>query len=628
MLIQSSLMLAVLLMLRPLLKRKLSPRMLYALWFLPALRMTLPFEFPSLLSVPGSAVNSYMTQAHAALNTPLNPSRLAMSIAPSASDPMQTAALPVSGSVTPAQILLFIYFTGVAIVLLCILISNFRFARRIRKGLIKIQIDAPLPVYLSSGIDSPCLWGILRPRILLTSQCMQNPTLAHVALYHELAHYRQKDPFWNLWRSLLLCAYWFNPLVWVAAKLSRRDSEKACDQRVLRNTSARARQTYGLALLQLSCPERLILVTGSGISSSRQALKERIQLISRGGSLKGGRAVFCLALVLLIGLTICTSGLKFGIPVSAQAESEVQPSALPSEEASEVQAAPVPTEDSPAVIGGADGPTSIYISSDTMPLSLIESMAPWTEFQDMEDSALQETLNKLGDIKDSYIFTGRVSKDGQYGYILGFLKAQESPLKGLSVAIDESENGQIIYLRSQSEYSGEESVQSEPETQYTLTDLGLINYDIDNPQLLYIEPQGYSATMWPVFERLLSGDVAYLEDAQSRGVTPLCPPEPYIEVSKLQDGVYYEEYIPLTEAEVQSAAASSSTYQPQDGTDDYTIRVVAPDLASTEDGSVPESIYQIAARRCNLHATQSHGTSSARHEGRNNSHSHGRGGHE
>jgi beta-lactamase regulating signal transducer with metallopeptidase domain len=77
-------------------------------------------------------------------------------------------------------------------------------------------------------------WGTLRPTILL-------PTCAHnwseervrVVLHHELAHIRRGDWIVTLAATVLRSIYWFNPLLWIACRRLRLESERACDDLVL-----------------------------------------------------------------------------------------------------------------------------------------------------------------------------------------------------------------------------------------------------------------------------------------------------------------------------------------------------------------------------------------------------------
>ncbi len=58
--------------------------------------------------------------------------------------------------------------------------------------------------------------------------------LRHV-LTHEFTHYRHGDHLWSMLRCLALAVHWWNPLVWLAAELSRRDAELACDEGALKS---------------------------------------------------------------------------------------------------------------------------------------------------------------------------------------------------------------------------------------------------------------------------------------------------------------------------------------------------------------------------------------------------------
>ena len=68
-------------------------------------------------------------------------------------------------------------------------------------------------------------------------------------LAHEQAHLRRLDNLWKLAGYLLVCVYWFHPLVWVAYSLFCRDIELACDESVIKEYDAHGRRMYSEALL-------------------------------------------------------------------------------------------------------------------------------------------------------------------------------------------------------------------------------------------------------------------------------------------------------------------------------------------------------------------------------------------
>jgi TonB family protein len=107
--------------------------------------------------------------------------------------------------------------------------------------------------------DAPALlatWGILRPRVLLPVQAQEWPEdRIHVVLCHELAHVRRHDWSVQIAAEGLRTLLWFNPLVWIACRRLRRESEQACDDAVLeRGVAARA---YAAHLLELARKFRL-----------------------------------------------------------------------------------------------------------------------------------------------------------------------------------------------------------------------------------------------------------------------------------------------------------------------------------------------------------------------------------
>jgi beta-lactamase regulating signal transducer with metallopeptidase domain len=76
--------------------------------------------------------------------------------------------------------------------------------------------------------------GMVRPKIVLPAGSESwTDARRRVVLTHELAHIRRGDWAMHIVAEMLRAAYWFHPLVWLACRRLRQESEYACDDAVL-----------------------------------------------------------------------------------------------------------------------------------------------------------------------------------------------------------------------------------------------------------------------------------------------------------------------------------------------------------------------------------------------------------
>ena len=309
-LISSTVLILALAALRFLLRGKIDPRLQYALWLLAALRLLLPV---SLVKSPVSVMNA-VPDVPAAVQQLTAPENRRAPQTDNTHAPAQTVSEPGAAPVkaqtqlTGSTILKLVWLTGAAALALVMLTQNLLFLRKLKKLRQPFACpESPVPVWVASGLPSPCLAGLFRPEIYLTPEAAQNPDTRQFVLRHELAHFYAKDQLWSLLRLLCQCLYWFDPFVWLAAALSRRDCELACDERVLKNLDPGRRADYGRALLGLVAPKRArgqLLSCATTMQLGKKSLKERITLIAKKPKMAAYTLVFVLVLSLV--LTACT----------------------------------------------------------------------------------------------------------------------------------------------------------------------------------------------------------------------------------------------------------------------------------------------------------------------------------
>ena len=323
-LISSTVLILALAALRFLLRGKINPRLQSALWLLAALRLLLPV---SLVKSPVSVMNA-VPDVPAAVQRLTAPEDRRAPQTDNTQSPVQTASetetAPTEAQMqlTGSTILKLVWLTGAAALALVMLAQNLLFLRKLKKLRQPFACpESPVPVWVASGLPSPCLAGLFRPEIYLTPEAAQNPDTRQFVLRHELAHFYAKDQLWSLLRLICQCLYWFDPFVWLAAALSRRDCELACDERVLKNLDPGSRADYGRALLGLVAPKRArgqLLSCATTMQLGKKSLKERITLIAKKPKMAAYTLVFVLVLSLV--LTACTF-----TSASVQPEPEPQP---------------------------------------------------------------------------------------------------------------------------------------------------------------------------------------------------------------------------------------------------------------------------------------------------------------
>ena len=304
-LIASSILIVMIAVLRPLLRGRVDPRVQYALWLAVVLRLLVPVNFVdsaySALALLGRGsepariveavgqtsipVQSYDSARAEVLEeyrrqgveeAALTPGDL-MAIDSQARELMRGPTL----AELAAKYARPVWLGGAAVAAAWFLLVNLRLRRRLRDAQ-PVEADCPLPVYVSGALSSPCLCGTARPAVYVTPAALENPDRLRHVLAHEATHYRHRDHWWALARCLCLCVYWFDPLVWWAAALSRQDCELACDEGAIRALGEGERIPYGRTLVGMIAAGRTpLLQTATTMSGGKRRVKERITLIAR-----------------------------------------------------------------------------------------------------------------------------------------------------------------------------------------------------------------------------------------------------------------------------------------------------------------------------------------------------------
>lgn len=432
-LLTSSVLILALLALRRLFRRTISRRMQYVLWALVLVRLLVPLNVGTLAHNVLSAAEPVQAAVEKRLETPIlytqdgterRPAQLADGNAPQGesqsppADAAQSAPADEYSIVTPtyravalSEALTYVWYAGMLIVGAWFLFTNLRFARALRKARTPYSVEGcRYPVYLVPALPSPCLFGVLRPAIYLNNAATASPETLRFVLAHEQTHARHLDPLWSLLRGLCLTVYWFDPLVWLAAVLSREDCELACDEGTLRALGADERTAYGKALLSLvpvcAKPQNPLL-GATTMTSGKRSLKERITRIAENRQAKAAAVFAAVALAALVCAVSFT-----GAPDT------------PPEVTQEWYDAGFSTEDAQACLkfldwaAGFDGDNATGASWMADGEASLNALEPQAEFARVVRSIRMEELSPFTDSDEKTLYTLGFN-DGRANYGFG-----------------------------------------------------------------------------------------------------------------------------------------------------------------------------------------------------------------
>ena len=323
-----TLLILLLLAVKPLVKNRLSRQWQYYIWLVGILRLLLPVGPPASLLGKTYRVLDWLPGQAAAQQEPAAP--------PLALAPAEGAASPQAsgGEDAPAQSqaarpetapgvrsgwlvshLWMVWLAGALGMLLYKITAYQIFMRHLAaeaapvsrlellNGLSlaaqKAGVRQPVELYSHPLAGSPMLVGLLRPRIILPNVVVSQEDFYYIAL-HEMTHCKRCDMLYKWLVQCTVCLHWFNPFVHLMARQTLLDCEFSCDEAVLAKAGPDSAVGYGKTLLDAAAARGCRQTPGSAfLAAGRPVLKERLKAISLPCE-KGRRAQLPAAL-----LTLC-----------------------------------------------------------------------------------------------------------------------------------------------------------------------------------------------------------------------------------------------------------------------------------------------------------------------------------
>jgi bla regulator protein blaR1 len=159
------------------------------------------------------------------------------------------------------------------------------YAEMLNEARRRMQITRSVAIYACTSPETLGVYGVLRPAIALPTglRSVLTPEEMEAILMHELAHVRRWDNFAAIFVHVLVCVFWFHPLLWWIERRMKLECEHACDEAVLKGGAGAS--IYVSAILKVCRFSIDRAVPGiSGAVGSQ--LRQRMELIM---SLSNGR---------------------------------------------------------------------------------------------------------------------------------------------------------------------------------------------------------------------------------------------------------------------------------------------------------------------------------------------------
>jgi beta-lactamase regulating signal transducer with metallopeptidase domain len=336
--LQVSVLICLVLGIKAIWGRSLTPRWHYTLWLLVLAKLLLPWGPASPVSLFNLLPQISVDQADPIASRPAPPPPIpSQDIAPLSAEPIPIRAetVALSAPTTPhaalwqSPLLWGLIWLGGALCLTGYIVAGHlslwrviaseravtdqRTLELLEDCRANMGVKTCLGVVASKHIQGPALFGFIRPRLLLPAQLTRQFHAKEMKyiFYHELGHLKRHDIAVGWLVALAQILHWFNPLVWFAFHLMRVDRELACDRLALDYMNNRKEtKRYGHTLIRLleTFAQERQLAALAGVSESKVQLRKRIRMIAGFRQREEGLAVWPLVFLgLLIPVVLTTA---------------------------------------------------------------------------------------------------------------------------------------------------------------------------------------------------------------------------------------------------------------------------------------------------------------------------------
>ena len=291
-LVATSLLMALVLLVREPVRYRFGAGVAYALWLVPAARLLMP-------TLTTTVERTVPAAEPAGVASPLSDGALA-----------QAAAAKVEPGLIDQLggwewIAIMLWLAGASAMLVRAGLIYRRQRRAVLGDAVQLARLDGIRIVRSGAVGGPLAFGIFDRVIAVPIDFDERFAAAQrrLALDHELAHHRSGDIIANHIAYVLLCLMWFNPLAWVSHTAFRFDQEAACDARVLDKADADDRAAYGQAIAKAASGRTLLFAGALDRPSTLQRRLRAMLTTPNSARRLTGKAIVAITAAVALPLT-------------------------------------------------------------------------------------------------------------------------------------------------------------------------------------------------------------------------------------------------------------------------------------------------------------------------------------
>ena len=198
----------------------------------------------------------------------------------------------------------------------------------LNKCRLNLNIKRAVPIVLTDIVSTPSLLGCTRPVLLIPRDILKDLSdreFEHIFL-HELSHLKRKDNIVNCLVIFLKIIHWFNPVIWYSFYKMRQDCEISCDAMAMSYLDHEEQSEYGytiIHLLKIASKQRWI-PGAIGVLPGKSEMKRRITMISLFNKKYVKFSALGIVMLIILGCILLTNAKEDTSNTSSRAQSDTE----------------------------------------------------------------------------------------------------------------------------------------------------------------------------------------------------------------------------------------------------------------------------------------------------------------